>query len=63
MFSFSLVVLFSCEDEEVCTDCVEAGTGVTSAFCDNDAGVVEVFENELINQGIAAGQSWSCVRK
>ena len=56
MFSFSLVVLFSCsEDEEICTDCVEAGTGVTSSFCDTDSGVVVAFEIELFNQGIASG--------
>ena len=61
-FSFSIVCLFSCSEEEVCTTCTESQTGVTSDFCDSES-QVDLFESELISQGAGLGQIWTCVRK
>ena len=62
LFSFAMLCLYSCSSDEICTDCTEATTGVTSSFCDTES-AVDLFESELISQGAAVNQSWSCVRK
>ena len=54
------IAFASCKKSNYCAACVEAHSGYKpSDFCGTEA-EVDTYISELISQGSAAGQSWSC---
>jgi hypothetical protein len=63
LFAFAVITtVASCDKKQSCAACVEATTGYKPAdFCGSDSDV-DFYISELISQGGAVGQDWSCTK-